>query len=46
MDLLDILNDIMEQSNCDYVSLIVQKNGRTTTSTIVQERDENEPDGE
>jgi hypothetical protein len=44
MDFFDILNGIMEQSDCDYASITVTKNGKTLTSTIVKEKNENDSD--
>lgn len=44
MDFFDILNGIMEQSDCDYASISVTKDGKTLTSTIVKEKIEDESD--
>ena len=44
MDFFDILNDIMEQSDCDYASITVTKDEKTLTSTIVKEKNENDSD--
>jgi hypothetical protein len=44
MDFFDILNEIMEQSDCDYTSITVTKNGKTLTSTIVKEKGKDDSD--
>lgn len=38
MDFFDILNGIMEQSDCEYASISVNKDGKTLTATIVKEK--------
>lgn len=44
MDFFDILNGIMEQSNCDYASITATKGGKTLTATIVKEKNEDDSD--
>lgn len=44
MDFFDILNGIMEQSDCDYASITVTKNGKTLTATMVKEKGKDESD--